>query len=410
MSSKPLTGINHKEYGVTSEGVCIFLDVALRNMGKDPTNRPFTLKMTGGTSGDVAGNAIKILKRDYGENAKIVGIVDHKGCVEDPRGLSLTELMRLVDHELALDNFDQSKLSSDGKYWSRDDPEGVVMCDSMHNRLQTDAFLPAGGLPNTIRTDNWESFLNEDGKVSSPLIVEAANIFIEQQARVKLTENGVLIVKDSSANKCGVICSAMEIIAHLLMTEDEFMAFRPTYVDDVLQHLRALASKEATIMFDEYKKGDGTWETSLPGIAERISRVMNYSSDHISAQLTDCLDRQHILELASSALLPSLREKAGDRLGQLPPGYIINMVAKHLSSQLVYHEGLDYVERSIPQDKFALVAVQYAEETKRVWDMVDAVSKADIASGSKEEIVELLRLGGPRIAVSRSRVFAPKAE
>uniref|UniRef100_A0A7S3Z4N6 Glutamate/phenylalanine/leucine/valine/L-tryptophan dehydrogenase C-terminal domain-containing protein n=2 Tax=Lotharella globosa TaxID=91324 RepID=A0A7S3Z4N6_9EUKA len=162
MSSKPLSGINHKEYGVTSEGVCIFLDVALRNMGKDPTERPFTLKITGGTSGDVAGNAIKILNRDYGENAKIVGIVDHKGCCEDPSGLDLTELMRLVNNELSLEHFDESKLSSDGKFWSRDNPEGVVMCDSMHNRLQTDAFLPAGGLPNTIRTDNWEAFLTED--------------------------------------------------------------------------------------------------------------------------------------------------------------------------------------------------------------------------------------------------------
>mmetsp|Transcript_9555 Transcript_9555/g.18331 ORF Transcript_9555/g.18331 Transcript_9555/m.18331 type:complete len:156 (+) Transcript_9555:199-666(+) len=108
MSSKPLSGINHKEYGVTSEGVCIFLDVALRNMGKDPTERPFTLKITGGTSGDVAGNAIKILNRDYGENAKIVGIVDHKGCCEDPSGLDLTELMRLVNNELSLEHFDES--------------------------------------------------------------------------------------------------------------------------------------------------------------------------------------------------------------------------------------------------------------------------------------------------------------
>ena len=31
MSSKPRAGINHKEYGVTSEGVNVFLDVALRH-------------------------------------------------------------------------------------------------------------------------------------------------------------------------------------------------------------------------------------------------------------------------------------------------------------------------------------------------------------------------------------------
>ena len=49
MSSKPRAGINHKEYGVTSEGVNVFLDTALRRaLGIDPTTTPFTIKMTGG--------------------------------------------------------------------------------------------------------------------------------------------------------------------------------------------------------------------------------------------------------------------------------------------------------------------------------------------------------------------------
>jgi glutamate dehydrogenase len=44
MSSKPRAGINHKEYGVTSEGVNVFLDVALRRvLGIDPKNEPFTV-------------------------------------------------------------------------------------------------------------------------------------------------------------------------------------------------------------------------------------------------------------------------------------------------------------------------------------------------------------------------------
>ena len=36
MSSKPGAGINHKEYGVTSEGVTVFLEEALRYVGIDP--------------------------------------------------------------------------------------------------------------------------------------------------------------------------------------------------------------------------------------------------------------------------------------------------------------------------------------------------------------------------------------
>merc|ERR1719316_1302778 len=91
MSSKPLAGINHKEYGVTSEGVAVFLDVALRNKGIDPNSEEFTVKITGGPDGDVAGNLMRILFRDYGNNAKIVGVADGSGCAEDPNGLPQDE-------------------------------------------------------------------------------------------------------------------------------------------------------------------------------------------------------------------------------------------------------------------------------------------------------------------------------
>ena len=88
MSSKPKAGINHKVYGVTSEGVNVFLDVALKEVLKiDPKTTPFTVKLTGGPDGDVAGNEINILFREYGDNVKIVGLADHTGSLEDPDGL-----------------------------------------------------------------------------------------------------------------------------------------------------------------------------------------------------------------------------------------------------------------------------------------------------------------------------------
>ncbi len=100
--------------------------------------------------------------------------------------------------------------------------------------------------------------------------MEAANIFIEQEAREKLTESGVIIVKDSSANKCGVICSSKEIIANLLLSEEKFLEFREEYVEDVIIQLRKYAANEAELMFSEYnalglEKYDGEWGHSLPG-------------------------------------------------------------------------------------------------------------------------------------------------
>jgi glutamate dehydrogenase len=213
MSSKSRTGINHKEYGVTSEGVNVYLDVALRQVhGIDPTKDVFTVKMTGGPDGDVAGNLIKILLRDYGENCKIVGVADHSGCAEDPAGLNHEELLRMVHENLNISNFDPSKLGIDGKVHLVNTEEGVVARNTMHNRLVTDAFIPAGGRPNTIDMNNYRHFLTPEGKPSAPLIVEGANLFVTTLAREALfKEAGVVIVKDSSANKAGVITSSVSL-------------------------------------------------------------------------------------------------------------------------------------------------------------------------------------------------------
>lgn len=211
MSSKPRAGINHKEYGVTSEGVNVYLDVALRHvLHINPKEESFTIKITGGPDGDVAGNELKILNREYGDNAKVVGIADGTGSAEDPNGLDWDELLRLVHNNLPIDNFDTSKLGEGGAVHKVDTEEGVKARNSMHNRVQADAFLPAGGRPNTINVHNYKHFMNTDGSPSAPLIVEGANLFVTDEARQLLfDEAGVIIVKDSSANKAGVITSSV---------------------------------------------------------------------------------------------------------------------------------------------------------------------------------------------------------
>merc|ERR1719300_664569 len=125
--------------------------------------------------------------------------------------------------------------------------------NTMHNRLEADVFVPAGGRPNTINLLNWKHFLKEDGTPSSPLIVEAANIFITADARRKLGEAGVMIVKDSSANKAGVCCSSYEIVASMLLTKEQFLEVKEDIVADVLNRLRDIARREAETLFMEAK-------------------------------------------------------------------------------------------------------------------------------------------------------------
>ena len=159
--------------------------------------------------------------REYGDDAKIVGIADHSGSAEDPNGLDHVELLRLVENSLSIGNFDESKLSAEGNLYLVSTEEGVNKRNTMHNRVSADVFVPCGGRPNTIDKHNYKNFLLDNGKPSSPLVVEAANIFITEEARQALHEEaGVVIVKDSSANKCGVITSSYEICAAMLLSEE----------------------------------------------------------------------------------------------------------------------------------------------------------------------------------------------
>ncbi|KAJ3058542.1 hypothetical protein HK102_010445, partial [Quaeritorhiza haematococci] len=144
ISSKPGAGINHKEYGVTSEGVQVFLDVGLRFLGLGGEGG-FTVKITGGPDGDVAGNMLKIMHREYGTKAKVVGIADGFGVAEDPDGLDHEELLRLVKEGLPIIHFSPAKLGVRGRILAASTPEGAKARNTMHFRIPSDVFVPAGG-------------------------------------------------------------------------------------------------------------------------------------------------------------------------------------------------------------------------------------------------------------------------
>ncbi|KAI9981659.1 hypothetical protein PInf_009415 [Phytophthora infestans] len=394
ISSKPDAGFNHKVYGVTSEGVAVFADVALRSQNIDPKNQPFTVKITGGTDGDVAGNVIKILHREYGDNVHIVGICDGTGVIEDPQGLDMPELLRLVHESLPLSSFDESKVSSKGIKHDINTQEGIRARNSMHNRVKSDLFIPAGGRPNTINENNWRDYLDADGKPASGLIVEGANLFITPEARQLLFDNaGVVIVKDSSANKCGVVCSSYEIVASMLLETDEFLAVKDELVVEVVDKLRALARVEAQLLFREYKK-DPT--SALPPASERISRAITRVHDAVLAHFDDVCeeDQQILFTLIEEHLPPKLRELALDRVQQnVPLAYIRSIVASSLASKIVYREGLQFTE-ALPDSNLGNMALQYLKQEKKVQQLVKDVRSSQLPH--KGDIADLLARGGVR--------------
>ena len=169
--------------------------------------------------------------------------------------------------------------------------------------------------------------------------MEGANLFITEPARQRLSAHGVTIVKDSSANKCGVICSSLEIIASMVLTEVEFEEIKPTYVEEVLRLLKSLARIEAISLFNEHARQS---TKSLPEISVALSQQIIRVADVISRSChfgTNERPDLPISSFSSFCLLRWWRKTAGDLISRIPPVYRRQLIAAILSSRVVYREG-----------------------------------------------------------------------
>lgn len=391
MSSKPGDGINHKQYGVTSEGLNVFVEYMLQYLGIEPRKNPFTVKMTGGPDGDVAGNELHILHREYGENARIVAISDGMGAAFDPNGLDWQELLALVQEEKSIAHFRQSKLSAAAGAFviQADTPDRIQLRNRLHATVDADLFIPAGGRPYTVHDQNWSEFLVE-GRPTCRAIVEGANIFFTTHAREKLQEQGILIVKDSSANKTGVICSSFEIIASLLLSSEEFYAIKDRYIAEVLDRLREKAALEANLLFAEYKLSGG--RKTLVQLSKEISQEINQVTDVLLEAFTK--EREKLLqeELFRRILLlhcpPVLRELYETRIFTLPHSHIVAILAASIASYIVYREGLGWLDSIDERDQYETV-LTYMQRDRFADQLIQQVE--DSTLGNREEIVAILR-------------------
>ena len=367
-------------------------------VGIDPSSQPFTIKITGGPDSDVAGNMLRILHRDYGERVSVVGICDGFGAVEDPDGIPMAELLRLADAQLNISKLNPETLGPRGCLTLADTPEGAARRNTMHNRVVADAFVPAGGRPSTVNASNWRDFLQADGITpSARLVVEGANLFFDKKARQALFDHcgsdRISIIKDSSANKCGVICSSMEIVASMILDEDEFKTLKPRYVPQVLERLRELARLEARMLFTEAARDRSV---ALPTLSERISVAIL----RVGRALDDALDKlpraeqQTLFPLVRESIPPELFSEPSIELRArmvLPWPYQRSCITSGLASRLVYREGLAFVE-GLPNDGLATFAQAYLRGEQHTRELSALVAAANLSFGS--EVMELLMKGG----------------
>ena len=363
ISSKKV-GINHKEYGVTSTGVVAFAEIAMGALGKEIRKDPFTVKITGGPNGDVAGNAIRLLLERC-PKVKIKLILDGSGALFDPSGADRTELKRIL-FKKDIDGFSASKLHQGGfilyrKLQKKDRlirrfkrvshtadglKEKWVSMDDFYNEYedlifstQADLFIPAGGRPETIDKENISRFMSKDGSPTALVIVEGANSFITPGAREQLQEHGVVLMRDSSANKCGVIASSYEVIANLLMSDSEFLSEKEQYVADVLEILNKRAADEARLILARHRESDTI--RLYTELSDDISREINtlYSRLFDLFKKNPDLCCEALLRKALLAHLPRLirdSRKYRARIKKMPDKYRYAILASEIASSLVY--------------------------------------------------------------------------
>ncbi len=371
ISGKPSIGINHKEYGVTSLGVNVYMHKLLEYLGIDPNKDPFTVKISGGPDGDVAGNQIRNLFKLYPKTAKLVAITDVSGTIFDPEGLDLKTLVELFYQCRPIKYYPPEKLHNGGflvdkevkkkqtafvqqtlcwrmiegkltEDWLSGSEMNHLVRNNVH-QTKSDIFIPAGGRPRTLNKHNMHDFLDEKGKPTSKGIVEGANLYLTSDARRFLEEKGVLIIKDSSANKTGVICSSFEVLCGLVLEDDVFLQKKEILVEEILQRLKKCASNEADLLLNTLKNQGGY----LTNISDQISSRIN----HYTYELLDYLENitlsgdpfDPLIKYFLNYALPTLvNEFQKELLEEIPDHHKKAIIACHMAAQLVYKKGLNW--------------------------------------------------------------------
>lgn len=365
------TGFNHKQYGVTSLGVTACMEELLLYTGIDPKKQTFTVKMTGGPDGDVAGNQILNFHRFYPDTAKLLAITDKSGMIYDPQGLDLSLMVKLFHEEKPVKYYDPEKISEGGylidksikrsptpliqqtsclhkkngkvvEEWLSGSELNYIIQHAIH-RLKTDVFIPAGGRPRTLKESNYREFLDDQGSPSSKIIIEGANLYLTQQARYALEKLGVLIVKDSSANKGGVICSSFEVLCLLALGPYEFIHHKNQLIKEVLERIRECCLNEVKLLLKTHKASKEFLTDISEQISQRINRYKYEILDHLEKiQLTKDVGDSYI-RCFLRYCLPTLRNEFLDKLiKEIPDTHKKAIIADYIAATCVYTKGLGW--------------------------------------------------------------------
>jgi len=347
-------GIPHDLYGMTTNSVHQYVLKTLDKTGLKETQ--ITKVMTGGPDGDLGSNEIMISKD------KILSIIDGSGVLYDPKGIDRKELERLARKRMTIKHFSAGLLSPKGFLVTIKDrgktlPDGEHVTNGLefrntfhlHPKFAADLFIPCGGRPSSVNINNWTEWLDHRGRPRFRFIVEGANLFITQEARLRLEEMGVIIYKDASANKGGVTSSSMEVFASLALSDEDYETlmcvrrgrinpFRKRYIHEIINIIKENASLEFDIIWKENE------EKKIPRsiLSDLISEKINQVADSIYA--SELFKDKDLFKKVIECCCPSViigHEGFENILERIPEPYLKAIFASRLSSRYVYKFGLD---------------------------------------------------------------------
>jgi len=369
ISSKPTYGINHKEFGVTSLGVNVCMEELLLFLDIDPKKDPFTIKISGGPDGDVAGNEILNLYKYYPKTAKLIALIDVSGTIYDPEGLDLKAMSDLFHEGKSIRHY-PAKLLNEGGFlldtftkreqtaytqqtlclrkkngkltedWLSGNDMNHLLRHNVH-KAPCDVFIPAGGRPRTLNDDNWSDYLDEAGNPTSRAIVEGANLYFTQGARRELELKNTLIIKDSSANKGGVICSSYEVLLGLILTEEEFLAHKKTFMPQILDLIAEKARNEAQLLIRTHVETGAFFTDISEWISERINTFTYQILDYLETIELSSSKKDPLIECLFNSCPNFLKENYPDRIMEnIPDVHKKAMIAAYIAAKIVYKRGL----------------------------------------------------------------------
>ena len=344
--SPKLGGIPHDSYGMTTLSVREYVKGIYRKLNLDESQ--VRKLQTGGPDGDLGSNEILLGREKY------CAIVDGSGVLVDPNGLDQSELLRLAKERKMIVNYDTSKLSKQGYRVLVEESNiklpsgelvnnGTTFRNTFHLRETEhfDVFVPCGGRPESIDFSSASRLISK-GKATIPYIVEGANLFITQEAKLRLEKAGCVVFKDASANKGGVTSSSLEVLASLSFDDASFLSHMcvqpdgstPQFYQDYVKQVQAKIQENARLEFEAIWREHEETGIARSILSDRLSTAITKMDEEL--QGTELWDNIELRRSVLSDALPNLLlneiglDKIMERVSAMPSNFA-NAIANDLS-------------------------------------------------------------------------------